>query len=348
MILKRHRLSWYALILLGTILIGLPACASTAASAVSPTGPTSQVATRLDVVSTVAPIVNIIYNIGGDRINLVGIIPEGTDSHTFEPAPSDAVKLSKGDVIFVNGLDLETPTVKLAQANLKPGAEIVNLGENTLKPDQYVFDFSFPKEKGHPNPHLWMNPLLALRYAEIVKDTLARRDPSGTAYYLANYDQFKARIGELDAAILKSIQSIPEKQRKLLTYHDSFAYFAQRYPITVIGAIQPADFAEPSAKEVADLINQIRAEGVPAIFGSEVFPSKVLEQIGREAHVRYIDTLRDDELPGQHGERIHSYFGLMIEDVTTMVSALGGDPSPMQAMDPSNIPGPDSSVNQSK
>ncbi len=347
---KRHFYNWFVLIVFGLAIAVLPACAGTAASTLAPTpSPSSTMtASRLYVVSTVAPIVNIIYNVGGDKINLVGIIPEGTDSHTFEPAPSDAVKLSRADLIFVNGLDLETPTVKLAQANKKPAAEIINLGENTLKPDQYVFDFSFPKDKGHPNPHLWMNPQLALRYAEIVKDALARRDPSNATYYETNYAKFKTRIGELDAAILKSIQSIPEKQRKLLTYHDSFAYFAQRYPITVIGAIQPADLAEPSAKEVADLINQIRAEGVPAIFGSEVFPSKVLEQIGREAHVRYVDTLRDDELSGQRGERIHSYFGLMIEDVTTMVSALGGDPSLMQAVDPSNIPGPDSSVDQSK
>lgn len=323
-------------------MIALAACSG----APTPSAPASTA--RLDVVSTVAPIVNIIYNIGGDKINLVGIIPEGTDSHTFEPAPSDAIKLSKADLIFVNGLDLETPTVKLAQANKKAGAEIFSLGEMALKPDQYLFDFSFPKEKGHPNPHLWMNPMLALRFGEITKDNLSRRDPANAAYYQSNYDKFKTRIGELDDAIMKSAKSIPEKQRKLLTYHDSFAYFAVRYPIQVIGAIQPADFAEPSPKEVANLIQQVKTESVPAIFGSEVFPSKVLEQIGREAKVRYIDTLRDDELPGKPGDRLHSYFGLMIEDVTTIVNALGGDPLPLERVDPANIPGPDTNVDQSK
>src|SRR5205085_10564 len=124
--------------------------------------------------------------------------------------------------------------------------------------------------------------------------------------------------------------------RKLLTYHDSFAYFAPRYGMTVIGAIQPADFAEPSPKEVADLINQIKAEGVPAIFGSEVFPSKVLDQIGREAGVQYIDTLRDDDMPGDPAAPEHTYFGMMLEDVATMTGALGGDPSALAAVDAAN------------
>lgn len=333
-------------LVLAALALALPACAG-ASPASAPT-PAPAVGTRLNVVSTVAPIVNIIYNIAGNRVDLSGIIPEGTDSHTFEPAPSDAVKLSKADVIFLNGLDLETPTQNLATANQKPGAQMVILGQLTLSPDQYVYDFSFPKDKGHPNPHLWMNPQNALRYSEIVRDTLSKQDPANAAYYQANFDRFKSRIDQLDAAIMQSILSIPEKQRKLLTYHDSFAYFAKRYPVQVIGAIQPADFAEPSAKEVADLITQIKAEGVPAIFGSEVFPSKVLEQIGREANVRYVDTLRDDELPGNRGDKLHSYFGLMIEDVTTMTSALGGNPAPMSTVEPTNISGPDLTVDQKK
>ncbi len=340
-----HRISRLVFLIFGFAgLFWLDGCAGTPAPAAAPTN----TGTRLNVVSTVSPIVNIIYNVGGKRINLVGIIPEGTDSHTFEPAPSDANKLAQADLIFVNGLDLETPTEKLAQANKKPGAEIVELGPQTIQPDQYTYDFSFPKELGKPNPHLWLNPIFALRYAEIARDTLARRDPANAADYNQNYAAFKVRINQLDEAIKASIATIPEKNRKLLTYHDSFAYFAPRYGMTVIGAIQPSNFSEPSAKEVAGLITQIRQAGVPAIFGSEVFPSKVLEQIGRESGAKYVDTLRDDELPGQHGEPRHSYIGLMVEDVTTMTNALGGNPAAMQTVDTSNIPGPDLDVNQPK
>jgi manganese/iron transport system substrate-binding protein len=302
----------------------------------------------LSVATTVSPITNIIYNVGGDRINLTGIIPEGTDSHTFEPAPSTAEIFARADVIFVNGLHLEDPTVKLAASSLKPGAEIVTLGEQTLTPDQYIYDFSFPRAAGNPNPHLWMNPIYALRYAEIVRDTLSRRDPPNAAYYAANYSAFQTRILALDQAIAACINSIPANNRKLLTYHDSFAYFAPRYHITVIGAIQPADFAEPSPKEVADLILQIRQEQVPAIFGSEVFPSPILQQIASETGAKYEDTLRDDDLPGTVGDPDHSYVGLMVYDVSTITRDLGGDPAPLANFDTSNVPGLDRSVNQSQ
>ena len=313
----------------------------------APSGNASQDG-KLNVVATVSPITNIIYNIGGEHITLSGIVPEGVNSHTFEPAPSDAKKLAGADLIFVNGLDLEDPTLNLAKANLKEGAEIVILGEQTITKDQYAYDFSFPKEEGHPNPHLWPNPIFALRYAEIARDTLVRRDPANAGYYNGNYDKFKARIEALDEAIKTTINSIPENNRKLLTYHDSFAYFAPRYGMTVIGAIQPSDFAEPSAKDVADLITQIKEEKVPAVFGSEVFPSPILEQIAKESGAKYVSDLRDDDLPGMPGEAKHSYLGLIVEDVRIMAEVLGGDPSLIANFDVSNVPGQDAAVEQNQ
>lgn len=303
---------------------------------------------KLNVVSTVSPITNIIYNIGGDRINLIGIVPEGVNSHTFEPAPSDAIKLAQADLIFVNGLSLEEPTIKLAEANLKDGAEIVALGEQTISPDEYVYDFSFPKEAGSPNPHLWVNPIYALRYAEIVRDTLISRDAVNADYYRENYEAFKTRIEALDVVIQETIDSIPEQNRRLLTYHDSFAYFAPRYGIVVIGAIQPSDFAEPSARDVANLITQIKEEKIPAIFGSEVFPSPILEQIAKETGAIYVSDLRDDDLPDLPGEATHSYFGLMIENLRVIAEALGGDSSIVADFDVMNVTGADQQVDQAQ
>lgn len=303
---------------------------------------------KLNIVTTVSPITNIIYNIGGERINLSGIVPEGTNSHTFEPAPSDAKKLAQADLIFVNGLNLEIPTLRLAEANKKESAEIILLGEQTITPDEYVYDFSFPKEAGSPNPHLWTNPLYALRYAEIARDALIERDPANADFYRQNYEVFKARIKALDAAITETINSIPTENLKLLTYHDSWAYFAPRYGMTVIGAIQPADFAEPSAREVSNLIKQLREENVPAIFGSEVFPSPILDQIAREAGVQYIDTLRDDDLPDRPGAPNHSYLGLMVEDVRIMAEALGGRSELIADFDTSNVTGSDKTVQQTQ
>lgn len=229
---------------------------------------------------------------------------------------------------------------------MKEGAEIVLLGELTIPTGEYVYDFSFPRESGSPKPHLWTNPIFALKYAEIVRDKLVERDEANADYYRANYQAFSERIGVLDQAIRATTASIPEADRKLLTYHDSFAYFAPRYGYTVVGAIQPADFSEPSAQEIADLIVQLRTEKVPAIFGSEVFPSPVLDQIAREAGVSYVDTLRDNDLPGAPGDLEHSYVGLMVYDLQIMAAALGGDPALMDSVDVSNIPGPDNIVTQ--
>ena len=335
-----------ALLLFASVLAACAAPPSVSLS--SGTSSTTSPMVKLNVVTTVSPITNIVDNVGGDKITLSGIIPEGADSHTFEPIPSNAAQLAKADIVFVNGLKLEEPTLRMAEANKKAGSEIVKLGEQTIKPDEYMYDFSFPKELGSPNPHLWMNPINALRYAEIARDTFVRRDPNNADYFKANYDKFKVRIEALDKAIKETIQSIPEKNRVLLTYHDSFAYFAPRYGMTVLGAIQPSNFAEPSAKEVADLITQIKKENVPAIFGSEVFPSKVLDQIGKEAGVTYVDTLRDDDLPGDPGDPQHSYVRLMVEDVSTMAKALGGKPELISGIDTSNVPGLDSAVSQPK
>ncbi len=312
------------------------AAALLAATAIVPFPTTTQAQSRLKVVSTVAPITNIVLNVGGTRIDLKGIIPGGVDSHTFEPSPSDARKLAAADLIVVNGLALEGTTIDLAEANLKPGATILELGDNTLSRDQWVFDFSFPEEDGDPNPHVWMGPIYAARYAELIRDALTEKDPAGADYYNSNTIRFQGKIDELDRAIMATVPTIPEQSRKLLTYHDSFAYFSPRYGITVIGAIQPSDFGEPSPREVAQLIDQIRAESVPAIFGSEVFPSPVLEQIARETGARYYDDLRDDDLPGEENAPEHTYLGMMKFDVQTMATALGGSPAPLEALDPRN------------
>jgi ABC-type Zn uptake system ZnuABC Zn-binding protein ZnuA len=293
-------------------------------------GSTAAAPAKLNVVTTVAPLTSIVSNVAGDLAQVRGLIPEGVNSHTFDPPPSAAKTLATADVVFVNGLKLEDPTRSLAAANVKKGAEVVELGEQTITPDQYIYDFSFPREEGKPNPHLWTNPPYAKDYARIVRDTLSRRDPRDAAGFDANYQRFAAKVDELDAAMKTASATVPHRQ--LLTYHDAYAYFAQHYGWTIIGAVQVSDFEEPTPKEVAALIQQIRQVGVPAIFGSEVFPSKVLAQIGAETGVRYVDTLRDDDLPGRPGDPDHSWLGLMKFDFVTMVSNLGGDASALKAV----------------
>jgi ABC-type Zn uptake system ZnuABC Zn-binding protein ZnuA len=287
-------------------------------------------ADRLVVATTVAPITSIAANVIGDLADIVGIVPEGTNSHTFEPQPSVAELANRADVVFINGLVLEEPTKELVLANMADGVQLIELGNETIDPDQYKFDFSFPEDGGKPNPHLWTDPSLALAYAAIVRDTMSELDPDNAGEYAANFDEFAACVDGLDAAMRAAFDTIPEQNKRLLTYHDAYAYFAENYGFVVVGAIQPADFGDPTPREVADLIEQVRAEGVPALFGSEVFPSPVLDQIAAETGGTYVDTLRDDDLPGEPGDPEHSWVGLMRSNYITMTSALGGDPSALE------------------
>ena len=290
---------------------------------------------RLTVVSTISPITSLVESIGGDRIALTGIVPEGVNSHTYEPAPSVSTTLARADLIFANGLFLEEPTIRLANATAPDHTVIVLLADEAVAQDDWIYDFAFPESRGQPNPHLWTAPHLAGRFAQIIHVHLVRLDPANADYYDANFRELSARINDLDARILAAAETIPSGHRRLLTYHDSFPYFAERYGFEIIGAVQPADFSEPSAREVADLITLVRETGVPAVFGSEVFPSPVMEAIAEEGGAVFIDKLRDDDLPGTPGDPRHSYLGLMLSNMETMISALGGDVAAFDGFDPS-------------
>ena len=292
----------------------------------------------LSVVTSVSPITNIVKNIGGERINLIGLVPEGVNSHTFELVPSDVIKLNKADLVIIDGLHLEDNVEKTVNETLKknPQIRLLKLGDNTINSTQWVFDFSFPKEKGLPNPHLWLNVAYAMKFANITRDKLIEMDPNNAAYYAENAKRYHNLLTQLDRGIFDSVKTIPAENRKLLTYHDSWAYFAPRYNMTVIGAIQPSDFSEPSPLDIAKLIDQIKQEKVPAIFASEVFSNKIVDQIARESHVAIVQTLRDDSLPGDPNDRNHTYVGMMIDNMKNMVIPLGGNINELLALDPGN------------
>jgi zinc/manganese transport system substrate-binding protein len=141
------------------------------------------------VVTTVAPITNMVRNIGADYVNVTGIVPDGTDSHTFEPVPTDAKLLASADLIIVNGLD------------------ILQLGNRALPREDWRYDFSFPREHGHPNPHLWPNIALAMRYAEIIRDGLIELDPAHKEGYVANAAVYLSKLRKLDKAIAEAAQT---------------------------------------------------------------------------------------------------------------------------------------------
>ena len=317
----------FALASLSTAALVLAGCGGSDDSAAESDGDSILVAT------TVSPITSIVSRVGGDCVDVRGIVPEGTNSHTFEPAPSVAALLSDADVVFINGLKLEDPTLAMAEANMADGAELVELGTVALPEEDYIFDFSFPEEDGKPNPHLWTDPTYAIAYADIVREVLSERDPECADQMQENFEAFAAQAEELAEAVRLDQQTVPAGGLKLVTYHDAYAYFAENFGWQVVGAVQPSDFADPTPSEVVTLIEQIRAEGVPTIFGSEVFPSNVLEEVGNETGVRYEQSLRDDDLPGAPGEESHSWLGLMQYNFATMIEGLGGDAPNVRAVD---------------
>jgi ABC-type Zn uptake system ZnuABC Zn-binding protein ZnuA len=291
---------------------------------------------KLDVVTSVSPITSITKNVGGDRIELTGLVPEGVNSHTFELVPSDVIKINNADLVIINGLGLESNLEEAAFGGQgkNPTLQILRLGDNTISPTQWEFDFSFPKEKGDPNPHLWLNVAYAIKFANLIRDKLTEMDPQNAAYYSENTKRYISLLKKLDEGILQAVQTVPPQNRKLLTYHDSWAYFANRYNMTVIGAVQPSDFGEPTPRELARLIDQIKSERIPAIFASEVFPTQVVNQIAKESDVKIVETLSDDDLPGNPGEPRHSYVGMMLENMKSMLTPLGGNITSLAYLDP--------------
>src|SRR5712692_2007608 len=180
----------------------LPAVVAILAAAAAACSPTVAASGgKLLVVTTVSPITDIAKNVAGAAATVRGIIPEGVDSHPFEPSPDTAKLLSQADVILLNGLHLEDPTLRLAQSNHRDGAQIFVLGDHAITSDQYLYDFSFPRSGGKPNPHLWMDVSYGIKYAELIRDELIKVDPKNASAYRANTNAYLALLNQLNNGI---------------------------------------------------------------------------------------------------------------------------------------------------
>jgi ABC-type Zn uptake system ZnuABC Zn-binding protein ZnuA len=310
------------------------------------------------VVSTVAPLADVVAQVLGDRGQVATLIPAGSDSHTYEPRPGDVVPLTDADLFIGNGLDLNPAAVALAEANLPDGAPLVLLGEVALdaddlstehwhdhgdgahshddgEPHRHSHDDGEPHghddDTGHGvNPHVWTSVPNVLAYVGAVEDALADVDPDGAEVYADNADAYRTELEELDAAIREAVSTLDEDRRRLVVYHDAWTYFGREYGLEVIAAVQPSDDAEPSASDVRAIIDQIRAEDVPAIFGAEEFPTSVTATIADETGATYVGELADDTLPGEPGDADHSYVAMMRANAVAIVEALGGEASALR------------------
>jgi ABC-type Zn uptake system ZnuABC Zn-binding protein ZnuA len=261
------------------------------------------------------------------------------DGHTYEPTTGDVRALTEVSALFVPDVGLNAKVTELAGENLPDDAVMVDLNARVIPEDQIIFSDTHshgdgPAHGHQPNVHTWTNILFTPGYVNEIAQVLSEIDPDGKATYEANRDALNAEITELEAAARTALDTIPAENRTLVVYHDSWSYFGREYGFDVIGALQAVDFAEPSASEMRNMVSQVQAAGVPAFFGSEVFPTSVLEQVAAESGVEYVGNLSDDKLPGNPGDPQHSYLGMMAANVRYIVDGLGGDSSALDAVDP--------------
>ena len=287
----------------------------------------------LEVVATFSVLGNLVEEVGGDAVALRTIIDAGSDAHTFEPAPDDAIALSEADIVFANGIGFEPWLDELAQGADEPLPIVVvteGIALRAADAEAEAHEGDEPTaeepadERGAYDPHVWHDVRNAMAMTEAVRDALVAADPANAARYEANAAAYLAELVALDAWVVEQIATLPEERRKLVTSHDTFAYFADRYGFEIVGTALDAISTEgggPSAREIAELVGQIEEAGVPAIFAENVQNPAVMEAVAAEAGVALAPTLYTDAL-GAPGSEADSYAAMVRHNVETIVSAL--------------------------
>jgi len=272
----------------------------------------------LDVVATTTQVQDFTRVVGGDKVKVTGILKPNVDAHDYEPSPADVDAIARADVLVTNGVGLEKwldDTVKSAGFH---GTTV-----DTSKGVRIIQGNGSSEERGG-DPHIWQSPPNAKVMVADIERALADADPADAAYFQANLRAYTAKLDALDADIARQTGSLAN--RKLVTNHDAFAYYVQRYHLDFVGSIIPSfdTSAELSAKDVADLVAKIRATGVEAIFSETSLPPRTAETIAREAHVKVVEgegALYGDALgpPGSDGA---TYLQMMEHNTRTIVSNL--------------------------
>lgn len=262
---------------------------------------------------------NFVSIIAGDSVRVVSLVPNSTDTHTYEPASSDLRDLENASLVVLPDSDLNPTISQVVGLSIDPSL-ILDLNASSLTENDYIY--RDPNNKTGRNVHTWTDPTLAAKWIKPLTQRLTAIAPDSANDITARADALTNELSNLDKTTANSLQAVPPQNRKLVVYHDAWEYFGKRYGFEVVGALQAVDFSEPSASELASMIDQIRAENVPAFFGSEVFPSDVMQALQEESGARYIPDLSDDSLPGNPGDLEHSYLVLMDRNVDLIVSGL--------------------------
>jgi ABC-type Zn uptake system ZnuABC Zn-binding protein ZnuA len=260
---------------------------------------------QVKVTATLGLFGDLVRNVGGDRLQVSVLVPDGTDVHTYEPPPSQIARLSQAKLVVMNGLDLEHDLEKVIQENVSSSAILLELAADLPTLDE--------------NPHLWLDVQNGTTYVERIRDALSSIDSAGADVYRANADAYLAELRTLDQEVTAAVESIPPERRKLVTFHDAYPYLAQGYGLQIVGFVAASPGQEPSAQEVSDLANAISDEDVPAVFTEPQFSASILDlaadDAGVDVCVLYSDAFSDD---------VQSYVELMRFNARELVRCLRG------------------------
>lgn len=267
--------------------------------------------------ATIAPIGALAQAVGGDAIQLDVLVKAGVDPHEFDMKAADARRLSNAQVILRNGLGIDAFLDKSLKGNK---ATIVTLTDGLTLRDA-------PPEEGETkpskDPHVWHDPRNAIAMVDVIVKTLSAAAPDHAATFKTNGKAYQERLRQVDREVQAIIEAIPAANRKMVTDHDAIGYFAARYGITIVGTVIPgtSTAAEPSAADIAALVQTIRREGVRAIFAESSVDAKVARTVAAETNVKIVDDLYADSL-GSAGSGADTVDGMLLSNARKIADAL--------------------------
>jgi zinc/manganese transport system substrate-binding protein len=282
----------------------------------------------LPVVATFSIIADLVQNVGGEHVAVSSLAGPGVDTHTFNPTPRDGADLTEAELIFENGAEFEGWLDDLyVSTGAKATRVVVSEGIQLHAAGDHEAENADEAEHAHASedPHVWHDVAHAIVMVRNIRDALIIADPAHQSDYEANAEAYTTQLEQLDTLVIAQTDTLPADRRKLVTTHDTFGYFAERYGFEVLGTVLPAttEGASPSAQELAALVEEVRAAGVPVVFAENVSANSLLNQVANEAGVEVVASLHTDAL-GPAGSGAETYLDMMRQNVTTIVSTLGG------------------------
>jgi ABC-type Zn uptake system ZnuABC Zn-binding protein ZnuA len=275
---------------------------------------------KIHVVATNSILADWVKNVGRDRVEVHTLVGPDSDVHTFEPTPQDGIALTKAAAVINLGLGLE-PWLKDLYKSSGSRAHRYTVGDGLDLIHLVKTEGMFHDEA---DPHIWHDPSQVIKVVNTIATSLVNEDAANAQYYWQNARNYIDELTKLDDWIAKQARKIPEPRRKIVTSHDTFAYFARRYGFQIVGSVidsATTEAADPSALKIAQLVDRIKAAGVPAIFLENVSNPKVAESVAQEAGVKIAPKLYSDAL-GKAGGPADTYINMMKYNVQVFVDAL--------------------------